>query len=744
MGQHSRAESLYAKSRAILRKTVGEKHPDYATALDNLAELCREMGRYQEAEKLYHEALRVYRAMIDVRPAEVANVLNNLGALYKVMGCYSKAEPLYEEAIRIRREVLGEGHPDYSISLENLAALYVATDRAEQAFPLMQQSAAIDNRNVAELFAVASESQRLEILRRIEGKFFGYLSLVLRHFPRVESAVRSAFMLTVWRKAIFTEAVVGQREQVLGDRFPDLKSKLDDLTALRRQIAQKTISGPGADGLELHQGTLNRWNAQRNELEAELAREIPEIALDRRLRAADRRAVALALPEGSALIEFIRVEVFDFQAVPARGESTWKPAHYVAFVLLAGEPDSLRMVDLGEAKPIDQMIADFREGIIGETEERPDRDMIRRDARIVRGATEHVEVALRQAVFDKLRWAIDGRKRLLVAPDGDINRLPFEVLPTDDGRRLIDDYSISYLSCGRDVLRFEQARTRQPSQPLVVADPDFDLEVGVTAGHAPAETYCGRLSRDLKPGELYFPRLPGTRSEAECIGSLLRVRPWLAADVLEKRLKQMRSPRVLHIATHGFFLADQDRDPNEGRCWVAASDLGRLAGLRLENPLLRSGLALAGANSWLKKRRLPSEAEDGLLTAEDVTGLDLQDTELVVLSACNTGMGEIRAGNGVFGLRRAFVLAGANTLVMSLWKVPDEPTRELMEDFYRRLLDGQSRSEALRQAQLVIKAKYPLPCFWGAFICQGAPGPLDIARAHGDSNTMQLKLDDSA
>jgi CHAT domain-containing protein len=144
----------------------------------------------------------------------------------------------------------------------------------------------------------------------------------------------------------------------------------------------------------------------------------------------------------------------------------------------------------------------------------------------------------------------------------------------------------------------------------------------------------------------------------------------------------------------------------------------------MENPLLRSGLALAGANTFLEHGTLPAEAEDGILTAEDVSGLDLLTTELVVLSACETGLGEIHVGEGVFGLRRAFVLAGAKTLVMSLWKVPDEQTRELMEGFYHRILSGHPRADALREAQLAMKKKYPDPFYWGAFICQGDPGPL--------------------
>src|SRR5207302_777118 len=154
----------------------------------------------------------------------------------------------------------------------------------------------------------------------------------------------------------------------------------------------------------------------------------------------------------------------------------------------------------------------------------------------------------------------------------------------------------------------------------------------------------------------------------------------------------------------------------------------------LENPLLRSGLALAGANTWLQGGSPPVDAEDGLLTAENVVGLDLRGTELVVLSACETGLGEVRTGEGVFGLQRAFVLAGTKTLVMSLWSVPDEQTQELMEDFYRRILAGQPRATALRDAQLALRTRYPDPFYWGAFICLGEPGPLgpvDHAGAHG-------------
>lgn len=233
---------------------------------------------------------------------------------------------------------------------------------------------------------------------------------------------------------------------------------------------------------------------------------------------------------------------------------------------------------------------------------------------------------------------------------------------------------------------------------------------------------------------------------------MLGVRADVGVDAVKGALKQCRAPHVLHIATHGFFLPrerrltpDQlepgmiitDADPDRAllaldgimatpMTFVVAEDktFTRLSSRNLRNPLLRAGLAFAGANTWLAGGEPPERAGNGMLTAEEVTGLDLAGTELVVLSACETGLGDIQPGEGVFGLRRAFVLAGARTLVMSLWKVPDDATRDLMEDFYRTLRDGRPRAEALRDAQLRQRDRDPSPLAWAAFISEGDDGPL--------------------
>jgi CHAT domain-containing protein len=592
----------------------------------------------------------------------------------------------------------------------------------------MQKGAEIDDGIIGKILSMGSEQQRAAFLASFRRRRETFLSLALNHLDKSREMVRAAFDLVLRRKALEAEGLATQRDAVMQGRNPDLQAKLRELHTLRALIVQTALAGTGPEGPGAHREWLWKLTGLRDELERELARWIPVMNLERTLRAADRGAVALTLSEEVALVEFVHLDPYDFKAVAARGEAQWKTARYVAFVLPGGAPDELQMVDLGIAERVDRLIGDLRAAVIAEPETEDDRDMGKRRAQAAVRTHYGTGSDLRAAVFDRLTPAIGNRTRLLIAPDGELARLPFEVLPTGDGRYLIDDYQITYLSCGRDELRFGAACNGAPSAPIVLAAPDFDLGSG--GRPAPKRAATSQPTGRGSP----FHRLPGTRAEGERVAAILGVSPWLDGSALEGRLRrECCSPRILHIATHGFLLPNRKRDPfEEYQKGMLDSDSDPpLSGPMMENPMLRSGLALAGANTWLAGARswiwdgdLPEEAEDGLLTAEDVTGLDLLATDLVVLSACETGLGKIHVGEGVFGLRRAFVLAGAKTLVMSLWKVPDEQTQQLMVNFYERLLAGEGRAEALRQAQLAMKAKYPEPFYWGAFICQGDPSPL--------------------
>lgn len=747
IGDYVQAEMLFQQVLDIRRTTLGQVHPLVADSLNSLAVLNSSMGNYMQAEKLFQEALNIRRTILGETHPDVASSMYCLAGLYYTTGDYAQAEISLKQALKIWRTTLGETNPYIASCLYDLALLYSTTNRPTEVLPHLQQAASIDDQMIEQVFSIGSESRRMMYLMTLRKHVDLFLSLILRLLPGSLIALQAGLDLVLRRKAIEAEALAAQRDAILGGRYPALRSKLHELTSLRVQIAQKVLDGPGEEDAWSYQQILDGWKDRKEQLEIELARHIPEMSMAQQLRTTNWREIAKRLPQVTTLVEFVRMSLIDSQALHVRDED-----RYLAFVLNSGEPVQVHLIDLGEAEQIDKLIGLFRMAITGESELTDVADIARGapprlvpsvnraeggtvrhtivgSPQSVQSAYRNFGIALRNTVFDPLLKALDGRRKLFLAPDGDLTRIPFEALPTDDGNHLIDEYQISYLSTGRDVLRFGTSSTSQPAPPLVVADPDFDLRVDETPLQKEHGMVQERLPLDLDRAGFPFARLTGARKEGERIAKLLNVQPILDKAALESHIKFSRSPRILHIATHGFFLPNKQRNPGtyifgEEIAAKERNNLGLLPGQEVENPLLRSGLALAGANNWKHKDLLPVEAEDGLLYAEDVSALDLLDTDLVVLSACETGLGQVRTGEGVFGLRRAFILAGAKTLLMSLWKVPDQQTQELMEDFYQRILFHRPRADALREAQIAMKAKHPHPRFWGAFICQGDPGPL--------------------
>lgn len=725
-----KAEPILRKAMEIWRHSVGEKHPDYVTSLSNLADFYQSIGDYGQAESLYCQSIDSKQYKLGKQHPHYAYTLSHLGMIYKKTGDYIKAETCLSEAMEIIRNSLGETHLDYAQSLKRLAILYVITNRPDQALDMLIRVNSINDLIIGQVFSVGSETQRMAYLQTIQKDMFLFLTYALQQ--NQSDVVELALNLALRRKSLGAEGVATQRDIILRGPYPELEPQLRQINILRKQIAEKTLSGPGREGLEYHQQLIAEWRGQQNALEEKLASQIPEMNLTKKLNTVTWQAISNALPKHSALVEFVRFDVYSFNTIRSKSDSPWQPARYLAFVIHANELEKITMIDLGEAEYIEHMIAEFRETI-----GKGHRGLFYGEKQFIDADSTKIEIGerLRKTLFDSLIPVLSDCHQLFLSPDGELNRLPFEILPQEDGQRLIDHYEFNYLSAGRDILRFGGAFSGITTQPVVIADPDFDLAEKHKSRsddtfYSNTTQLKSRQSQELGRAGFPFDRLPGTRIEGEQIAGMLGALFFSGTKALEAYLKQHRSPRILHIATHGFFLPDQKPPPQQLQTDLMnisyTSDNLRFNRLihGLENPLLRSGLALAGANTWAKGGALPAEAEDALLNGEDVSGMDLLGTELVVLSACETGLGEMQVGEGVLGLRRAFVLAGAKTLVLSLWKVPDKETQELMIEFYRRLLAGEARAEALRQTQLAMKAKNPDPYYWGAFICQGEPGVL--------------------
>ncbi|APR85582.1 kinesin light chain-like protein [Minicystis rosea] len=759
MGDFEAALPLFQQALDMQRRCFGDVHVEVAVILDNLAELHLLQRDYTAAEGAFQEAMRIHRALFGEESRAYAMSLDGLAQVRAAAGERESVRPLYEEALALRKKALGDDDPDVAASLlsiaffeamssrfdaaearfreaiagihrtlgedhllhyrarRGLAILQVQAERDADARAAMESLFPEEDRLVERVFAVASERQRNAYLASIADTLDFLLTLVRRALRSTPEMARLALDYVLRRKAMQTDALATQRDLILGGRHPELAGELQEIAALRAQIAQRSLTGPGPDGLEEHARTLAAWRERAERIESDLAGRIPEMNRDGVLRTATRAAVAAALPEGSVLIEIVRYR--EWVAHPPEGADDPYPRRYLALVLRAGDPDGVRAVDLGMAGEIDDLATRFRASLGA-----PDGA----DRRLLpvpdMAADPPAGARLRAAVLAPIEALLGEARHLFIAPDGELSCIPFEVLPSADGRLLIDEYAVSYVGVGRDILRFGARSTVPAEPPLVIADPDFALA-------APAETTAPDPATDAAPkarsrahgrGALSFERLPGTRVEGMEIAARLGVAPWLGDDALEGRLKGHRSPRVLHIATHGFFFAPADRPP------APPEDmLDRLIAAGREDPLLCSGVALAGASTWFAGGTPPREAEDGVLNGRDVSALDLCATELAVLSACDTGLGEIRVGDGVHGLRRAFIVAGVRTLVMSLWKVPDVETQRLMVGFYERVLAGMPCAEALREARLALRKERPDPYFWGAFICHGDPGPLGAA-----------------
>ena len=318
-----------------------------------------------------------------------------------------------------------------------------------------------------------------------------------------------------------------------------------------------------------------------------------------------------------------------------------------------------------------------------------------------------------------IRAHLGSAQQLLLSPDGALNLLPFGVLQDAKGRLLAEQYELTYLTSGRDLLR--PVTPGGPSHPaLLLADPDFG-PLEAPPGEAAVEQ---RRSVDFNRGALRFGPLAGTAQEAQVLRSLLKLNEsqvLTQGRATETALKKVHGPKILHLATHGFFLTDLPEDLNSSSRGAGLEPTQRPSAPQRENPLLRSGLALAGANQL---RSGPDD--DGILTALEVASLDLQGTELAVLSACETGVGDVHTGEGVYGLRRALVLAGVRTQVASLWKVDDAATTEFMVAYYRHVQAGLGRSAALRAVQRAMRQDPARahPYYWAAFVVIGDASPL--------------------
>jgi CHAT domain-containing protein/Tfp pilus assembly protein PilF len=706
-GELEQAEPLYQRALAIYEKGLGPEHPLVALALNNLAEVYHDRRQFSQAEPLYLRSLAIREKKLGAEHSDVGQSLNNLGNLYRDEGDYDKADQFYTRALSIREKALGPDHPDVVSTLSHIALMYMAKGDFGKAQSYQARAIAISERNASLNLVAGSERQKLAYLDSLSEQLDRAITLNVRLAPG-QTAARDLAITTVLRRK-------GRVQDVLSDSLASLRQRLgaDDAKLLDRfnqstsALSRLVFGGPQQLTNEEFRKRVGALNQEREQLEAEISRRSGEFRAQSQPVTID--AIQAALPDNGALLEFVTYKPLSPKGITAK--ERYGERSYVVYVIR--KRGEIEWKELGGAQAIDGAVDALREAL---------RDPQRKDAK-------QLARALDDKIMRPVRALIGDATQLIVSPDGELNLIPLAALVDEQGHYLIEHYSLSYLTSGRDLLRIQLVRESK-SSPLVVANPLF----GEPANELFAKTNAALKStprngrrRSITTGndlsEVYFAPLDGTSQEAHSIQALFPDASVLTgAQATESAIKRVNAPRILHLATHGFFLTAPATAATGSS--PVAKQTNRVSS-ELENPLLRSGLAFSGANL-----RRGDSTEDGILTALEASGLNLWGTKLVVLSACDTGVGEVRNGEGVYGLRRSFVLAGAESLVMSLWPISDFTTRELMTNYYRNLKEGMGRGEALRQVQLGMLKRNPNlhPFYWANFIQSGDWTRLDGQR----------------
>jgi len=707
-GQVTRARDLQQQALAIRQKALGPLHPDVAWTLVSIAGNAAASRQAATATKYLQDALAIYRrAGAAVQPEGYTRALDLQGTLAMQQGDYASARDSFTRGFAARERVFGAEHPLAAESLARLALADFALGSGEQALRAALRAEEVGREHLRFTVSYLPERQALTYAEKRPRGLDIALSvasdgLAVDGAMLFDAATRS-------RGVLLDEFVA--RARAGSQSEPALTALSAALTGARQRFANlmfRSLQGqePVAPAL-LERARKEKEDAERAlaersaPLQAELAR--AKVGLDE---------VRRQLPEGAALVSFVRYDRTSFSKGQS-GATTEVTPSYMAFVLPARD-GSVRTIPLGPAASLEKMVENWRReargGSLGLGAARAD------------SAYRRAAVELRRSVWDKLAAHTVGATQIFIVPDGALNLVNFAALPSDDGAYLVEGAPvIHYLSAERDVV---------PSGPLnggrgvmAVGGPAFDTQP------AQAPAVVTRRSGCTTRAALRFTNLPGTLAEARDITAMWPdasdVELLTGSGATESAVKRsLAGRRIVHLATHGFFLgADCDTGPANTRAVGGIVGAPGRATVAVDNPLLLSGLALAGAN---RRTGALASQDDGILTAEEVAGLNLQGTEWAVLSACDTGVGTIRAGEGVFGLRRAFQIAGARTVIMSLWSVEDQATRAWMRSLYEgRLKAGLSTAAAVRSASLSVlrdrraRGQSTHPFYWAAFVAVG-------------------------
>jgi CHAT domain-containing protein/tetratricopeptide (TPR) repeat protein len=729
LGQLDRAENLFLQIKSADSASIGTSHPDYAITLSNLGLVLCDEQKYKDAETALLAALQVQRNNKDLNSASYAKKLNNLARVYQLSGHPEKAIPQLEQALAIFKKTLTENSPEYATTLYNLGNAYWKSGKGAVGIKHLKSSAAIRAKvlgkkhpKYAESVQKIAEYQWEQKLINEAHQSFGevfdnfYFQIDVT-FPGLTEEEKSRFYYTNIKDSFekfnsFAVSFAKDHPALIGDMYNYQMNTKGAIMYATEKVRKAVASSKDSTLINMFES----WHAQKEQIARSYSQNADTKTLDSLVQKADllekeltRRSAAFAgqfarkkytwqevqqsLKQGEAAVEVVR-----FKKYSPIASGSFSDAVTYAFLILTSETkDHPQIAILEKGNELEGKFIKFYHNSIHYNLD---------DTYSYKNFFEPLADVLKKNNVTKCYFS----------PDGVYNQLNINTIFNPLTQKyLLDEYDIHLLTNSKELLEPHEVITAAQN-PVLIGFPKFNLtkdepkpvtETKVTRSRGLTRGMRGLLR--LMRGDGGISELPGTQKEINEISKLFSTTPsiYLEKQATEDVAKLVNNPSYLHIATHGYFLEDEENLSDNNKQYIA-------------NPLLKAGLILAGAENFLITGDPVNDAgDDGILTAYEAMNLNLDATQLVVLSACETGLGHVKNGEGVYGLQRALKLAGTKCIVMSLWNVDDDATQELMSTFYKELLATGDQHNSFRIAQQKIKQKYEKPFYWGAFIMVG-------------------------
>ncbi len=657
-------EQLMLEARDIMGSKLGTENPQYAEVLKNMAILNISQKRYDIAFSSLTQAESIWRTKTGSKNnINAASIYSLTGDVYYEIKNYKKSEEFYDKAKSIYEKSFSRSHPEYVKVLSKLSKVYYMEKDFKRAKRNIEEALANYENFLKQFFPALSEREKAKYWNTIKPDFEFYNTLAFGQLDDFRDLSGKVYNYQLLTKALLLSSSIKMKERILNSQDEELKAsyntwveKKELLThALSMSTQQLTENGidPASLGNEVER--LEKSLSEKSELFGQ-GFESKKITYEN---------VQKSLGKNDVAIEMVRYRFFN--------HSFTDSIIYVA-LYLRNDNAKPKVVELPEGHRMENRFFKYYRNCI----------------------TGKITDQFSYNVFwEPIQSKIGQYSSLYLSPDGVYNQLNLEAIPTPDGKYVIDNSNIIIVSNTKDLyLRNVKSRRETPGNTATIfGNPTF---------------YLASSSGNI-------PSLPGTEKEVMELQKLLNTQGWATkefteASASEEQVKEVDSPKIFHIATHGFYTPASD---------VENISLSENEAALTENPLLKTGLLLKGAGDLLNKTKYNYNMESGILTAYEAMSLNLDKTDLVVLSACETGLGEISNGEGVYGLQRAFLVAGAKTLIMSMFKVDDAATQKLILNFYRKWLTSGILRQSFIEAKKELRTEYPEPIYWGAFMMIG-------------------------